>query len=46
VSRRGCLYVLLELTCRMDALITETIKECFKGTTMLVIAHRLATIMH
>lgn len=31
---------------RMDALITDTIKECFKGTTMIVIAHRLATIMH
>jgi ABC-type multidrug transport system fused ATPase/permease subunit len=30
----------------MDAKITETIKECFAGTTMLVIAHRLATIMH
>lgn len=31
---------------RMDAKITETIKECFKDTTMIVIAHRLATIMH
>ena len=31
---------------RMDSKITATIKECFKGTTMLVIAHRLATIMH
>ena len=30
----------------MDAKITQTIKECFAGTTMLVIAHRLATIMH
>jgi ABC-type multidrug transport system fused ATPase/permease subunit len=30
----------------MDAKITATIKECFAGTTMLVIAHRLATIMH
>ncbi|WVO18186.1 hypothetical protein L204_105890 [Cryptococcus depauperatus] len=29
----------------MDAKITATIKECFAGTTMLVIAHRLATIM-
>jgi ABC-type multidrug transport system fused ATPase/permease subunit len=34
------------LTSRMDSKITETIKECFAGTTMLVIAHRLATIMH
>ena len=31
---------------RMDAKITQTIKECFEGTTMIVIAHRLATIMH
>jgi ABC-type transport system involved in Fe-S cluster assembly fused permease/ATPase subunit len=30
----------------MDAKITSTIKECFAGMTMLVIAHRLATIMH
>ena len=30
----------------MDAKITATIKECFAGTTMLVIAHRLATIIH
>jgi ABC-type multidrug transport system fused ATPase/permease subunit len=30
----------------MDAKITSTIRECFAGTTMLVIAHRLATIMH
>ncbi|WVF71138.1 hypothetical protein IAT40_005935 [Kwoniella sp. CBS 6097] len=29
----------------MDAKITATIKECFADTTMLVIAHRLATIM-
>nr|XP_019007523.1 uncharacterized protein I206_07785 [Kwoniella pini CBS 10737]OCF46304.1 hypothetical protein I206_07785 [Kwoniella pini CBS 10737] len=29
----------------MDAKITATIKECFAKTTMLVIAHRLATIM-
>ncbi|OCF43038.1 hypothetical protein I317_03131 [Kwoniella heveanensis CBS 569] len=29
----------------MDARITATIKECFADTTMLVIAHRLATIM-
>ncbi|WVQ99735.1 hypothetical protein IAU59_006877 [Kwoniella sp. CBS 9459] len=29
----------------MDAKITATIKECFAETTMLVIAHRLATIM-
>ncbi|WVQ77878.1 hypothetical protein IAR50_007581 [Cryptococcus sp. DSM 104548] len=29
-----------------DANITATIKECFAGTTMLVIAHRLATIMN
>ncbi|KAE8539170.1 hypothetical protein D1P53_004260 [Cryptococcus gattii VGV] len=29
-----------------DSKITATIKECFVGTTMLVIAHRLATIMH
>ncbi|WVR06775.1 hypothetical protein IAU60_003810 [Kwoniella sp. DSM 27419] len=29
----------------MDARITTTIRECFTGTTMLVIAHRLATIM-
>nr|XP_018262736.1 uncharacterized protein I303_04216 [Kwoniella dejecticola CBS 10117]OBR84894.1 hypothetical protein I303_04216 [Kwoniella dejecticola CBS 10117] len=29
----------------MDAKITATIKECFSDTTMLVIAHRLATIM-
>ena len=28
----------------MDAKITTTIKECFKNTTMLTIAHRLATI--
>ncbi|WWD17007.1 hypothetical protein CI109_101443 [Kwoniella shandongensis] len=28
-----------------DAKITATIKECFAGMTMLVIAHRLATIM-
>lgn len=34
------------LMCRMDAKITATIKECFAGMTMLVIAHRLATIMH
>ncbi|OCF60910.1 hypothetical protein L486_00554 [Kwoniella mangroviensis CBS 10435] len=33
------------LTYRMDAKITATIKECFADTTMLVIAHRLATIM-
>ncbi|RXK39910.1 hypothetical protein M231_02844 [Tremella mesenterica] len=30
----------------MDAKITRTIKECFTETTMLVIAHRLATIMN
>ncbi|WVQ79444.1 hypothetical protein IAT38_001542 [Cryptococcus sp. DSM 104549] len=30
----------------MDSKITSTIKECFAGTTMLVIAHRLATIMY
>ncbi|RXK39909.1 hypothetical protein M231_02843 [Tremella mesenterica] len=30
----------------MDAKITRTIKECFQGTTMLVIAHRLETIIH
>ncbi|EIW65943.1 hypothetical protein TREMEDRAFT_35758 [Tremella mesenterica DSM 1558] len=30
----------------MDAKITQTIKECFAETTMLVIAHRLATIMN
>ena len=30
----------------MDAKITQTIRECFDGTTMIVIAHRLATIMH
>lgn len=35
-----------ELIHRMDAKITQTIKECFEGTTMIVIAHRLATIMH
>lgn len=29
-----------------DAKITSTINECFEGVTMLVIAHRLATIMH
>lgn len=28
-----------------DSKITAMIKECFRGTTMLVIAHRLATIM-
>ncbi|ODO08343.1 ATP-dependent bile acid transporter [Cryptococcus wingfieldii CBS 7118] len=28
-----------------DAKITATIKECFSGITMLVIAHRLATVM-
>ena len=28
----------------MDAKITATIKDCFAGTTMFVIAHRLATI--
>ncbi|OXB35182.1 ATP-dependent bile acid transporter [Cryptococcus neoformans] len=28
-----------------DSKITAMIKECFMGTTMLVIAHRLATIM-
>ena len=30
----------------MDAKITQTIKECFDSTTMIVIAHRLATIMN
>ncbi|ORY26307.1 P-loop containing nucleoside triphosphate hydrolase protein [Naematelia encephala] len=30
----------------MDAKITATIKECFTHVTMIVIAHRLATIMH
>jgi ABC-type transport system involved in Fe-S cluster assembly fused permease/ATPase subunit len=30
----------------MDAKITATIKECFSDTTMIVIAHRLATIMN
>jgi len=30
----------------MDAKITATIKECFAETTIIVIAHRLATIMH
>jgi ABC-type multidrug transport system fused ATPase/permease subunit len=29
----------------MDAKITQTIRECFADTTMLVIAHRLATIV-
>lgn len=29
----------------MDAKITQTIKECFSDTTMIVIAHRLATIV-
>lgn len=33
------------LTDRMDAKITTTIRECFADTTMLVIAHRLATIV-
>jgi ABC-type transport system involved in Fe-S cluster assembly fused permease/ATPase subunit len=30
---------------RTDAKITATVNECFAGVTMLVIAHRLATIM-
>ncbi len=29
----------------MDTKITQTIRECFADTTMLVIAHRLATIV-
>ncbi|BEI85636.1 hypothetical protein CcaverHIS002_0510370 [Cutaneotrichosporon cavernicola] len=29
----------------MDSKITQTIRECFADTTMLVIAHRLATIV-
>lgn len=29
----------------MDAKITQTIRECFANTTMIVIAHRLATIV-
>jgi ABC-type transport system involved in Fe-S cluster assembly fused permease/ATPase subunit len=31
---------------RTDTKVTATIAESFKGVTMLIIAHRLSTVMH
>ncbi|ETV90747.1 hypothetical protein H310_14535 [Aphanomyces invadans] len=48
--RRSRVVVLDEATANIDLesdrVIQETIKECFDGVTMLVIAHRLDTIIH